>query len=163
MTPELSRPLLAERIGAVPSAVRVEATAEECQALAARLRIPAVLGLSCDFLLRREGADTIHAEGRLSARVVQVCVVTLDEFEAEVAEPFTVRFVPEGAESAEIDPEAEDEIPYQGRSIDLGEAASEQLALALDPYPRRPGALLPEAEAAPPGPFAGLGALRQRH
>ncbi|MBV9776353.1 MAG: DUF177 domain-containing protein, partial [Acetobacteraceae bacterium] len=90
------------------------------------------------------------------------CVVTLDEFEAELTESFTVRFVPEGAESPEIDPEAEDEIPYRGRTIDLGEAVSEQLALALDLYPRRPGALLPEAEAAPPGPFAGLGALRRR-
>ena len=163
MIPELSRPVLAERIGAAPSAIRVEANAEECRALAARMRIPAVLGLSCDFQLRREGAETIHAEGSLSARVVQACVVTLDEFEAEVTEAFTVRFVPEGAESPEIDPEAEDEIPYRGRTIDLGEAASEQLALALDPYPRRPGALLPEAEAPPPGPFAGLGTPRQRH
>ena len=162
MTPELSRLVLAERIGAAPFTVRVEANAEECRALAVRMRIPAVLGLSCDFLLCREGAETIHAEGRLSARVVQACVVTLDEFEAEITESFTVRFVPEGAESPEIDPEAEDEIPYRGRTIDLGEAVSEQLALALDLYPRRPGALLPEAEAAPPGPFAGLGALRRR-
>ena len=161
MTPELSRLVLAERIGTAPFAVRVEANEEECRALAVRMRVPAVLGLSCDFLLRREGAETIHAEGRLSARVVQACVVTLEEFEAELTESFTVRFVPEGAESPEIDPEAEDEIPYRGRTIDLGEAASEQLALALDPYPRRPGALLPEAEAAPPGPFAGLGALRR--
>ena len=161
MTPELSRLVLAERIGAAPFAVRVEANEEECRALAVRMRIPAVLGLSCDFLLCREGAETIHAEGRLSARVLQACVVTLDEFEAELTESFTVRFVPEGAESPEIDPEAEDEISYRGRTIDLGEAASEQLALVLDPYPRRPGALLPEAEAAPPGPFAGLGALRR--
>ena len=163
MTPELSRPLSAERIGAASFAVRVEANAEECQALARRMRIPAVLSLSCDFLLCRESGEAIHAEGRLSARVVQVCVITLDEFEAEIAEPFTIRFVPEGAESPEIDPEGEDEIPYRGRTIDLGEATSEQLALALDPYPKRPGALLPEAEAPPPGPFAGLGALRQRH
>ena len=46
-------------------------------------------------------------------------------------------------ESDELDLEAEDEIPYEGTSIDLGEAASEQLALALDPFPRKPGAELP--------------------
>ncbi len=163
MTPELSRPLLAERIGTAPFAVQVEASAEECQALATRMHIPAVLALSCDYLLRRDPAEAIHAEGRLTARVVQVCVVTLDEFEAEITEPFAVRFVPEGTESEEIDPEAEDEIPYAGSMIDLGEAAAEQLALALDPYPRRPDAMLPDAEAPPPSAFAALGALRQRH
>jgi uncharacterized metal-binding protein YceD (DUF177 family) len=163
MIPELSRPLLAERVGTEPFALRVEATAKECQALAVRMQIPAVLALSCEFMLRRGDGDTIHAEGRLSARVIQTCVVTLDEFEAEIVEPFAVRFVPEGTESDEIDPEAEDEIPYSGRAIDLGEATSEQLALALDPYPRRPGALLPEEQTPAPNPFATLAALRRRH
>lgn len=163
MIPELSRPFRAERIGTTPFAVHVEASAEECQALAARLRLPAVLALSCDFVLYRLEAEAIQAEGRLCARVIQVCVVTLDEFEAEITEPFTVRFVPEGAEAAVIDPEMEDEIPYQGNAIDLGEAASEQLALALDPYPRQPGVVLPAGETEPSSPFAGLAALRQRH
>jgi uncharacterized metal-binding protein YceD (DUF177 family) len=163
MTPELSRPLAAERVGATPFSVHVEASTAECHALAARMRIPAVLALSCDFRLRREQGETIHAEGRLSARVVRVCVVTLDEFETEITEAFTIRFVPDGAESEEIDPEAEDEIPYAGKLIDLGEAAAEQLALTLDPYPRRPDATLPESEAPAPSPFAALGALRQRH
>ena len=34
-------------------------------------------------------------------------------------------------------------MPYGGDSIDLGAALAEQLALALDPYPRKPGAKLP--------------------
>jgi hypothetical protein len=57
---------------------------------------------------------------------------------------------------------------------DLGEAVAEQLALALDPYPRAPGAELPaeaaeagseEGEATAPGPaapFAALAGLRRR-
>jgi uncharacterized metal-binding protein YceD (DUF177 family) len=163
MTPELSRLLSAERIGTAPVALRVEASPEECRALAVRMQIPDVLALSCDFVLRREDAEAIHAEGRLSAHVIRVCVVTLDEFEAEIAESFAVRFVPEGTESEEIDPEAEDEIPYTGKMIDLGEATSEQLALALDPYPKRPGAVLPEEEALSPNPFAALAALHRRH
>ncbi len=41
--------------------------------------------------------------------------------------------------------------------IDLGEALAEQLALALDPYPRKPGAKLP-SEASDDGanPFSAL-------
>jgi hypothetical protein len=55
-----------------------------------------------------------------------------------------------------------DEIPTgPGAVADLGEALAEQLALALDPYPRAPDAALPpEAEEAPASPFARLAALR---
>lgn len=157
--PELSRPLGAERVGNVPVEMRVEASAEECRALATRMQIPAVLALSCDFVLRREVAGAIRADGRLRARVERTCVVTLDDFETEVAEAFTIRFVPAGAETDEIDPEAEDEIPYAGKTIDLGEATAEQLALALDPYPRKSGVVLSDA-VAPANPFAALGRLR---
>ncbi|MDB5401383.1 MAG: hypothetical protein JWQ55_3401, partial [Rhodopila sp.] len=50
-----------------------------------------------------------------------------------------------------------DEIPFDANLIDLGEAAAEQLGLALDPYPRMPGVELPLAEDEPnPHPFAAL-------
>lgn len=59
-------------------------------------------------------------------------------------------------------PESDDEIPFEGNQIDLGEAAAEQLGLALDPYPRMPGAELPEAEAdVELHPFARLAGLRR--
>jgi uncharacterized metal-binding protein YceD (DUF177 family) len=84
-------------------------------------------------------------------------VVTLEPFATEVAEEFSVRFVPEDQLSEELDIEAEDEIPYAGATIDLGEATAEQLALALDPFPRRPGVeFLEDEEAADDGPFAAL-------
>ena len=60
---------------------------------------------------------------------------------------FQLRFVPVGAESDDTDPESEDEIPYAGGVLDLGEAAAEQLALALDPFPRKPGAALPDDDS----------------
>ena len=89
-------------------------------------------------------------------------MVTLDEFPQEIGEDFAVRFVPAGTESDE-DPESEDEIPYESGLIDLGEATIEQLALALDPYPRKPGAALPEeAEPEDESPFAALARLRDR-
>lgn len=162
MSVELSRPLTIARIGATPLATEVIADPEECRRLAGRMRIPSVLALTCGFVLRRE-PGAIRADGQLRARVVRVCVVSLDEFETEIAEAFTLRFVPEGAESAEIDPEADDEVPYAGATIDLGETAAEQLALALDPYPRKPGATLEEEAPIASSPFASLEALRRRH
>ena len=157
---ELSRPVPVSRIGAGLH-VRVDMRPEEARAVAARMGLLAVHGLACDFELRRCEAGAIAATGRLRARVRQTCVVTLEPFDAEVIEEFSVRFVPAGTETEDLDVEAEDEVTYDGDTIDLGEAACEQLALALDPFPRAPGAVLPQT--APPemaGAFAALSKLR---
>jgi len=161
VTAELHRLVAADRVGAAGLDVTVEANAAERAALARRMHLPDVLSLRCTFRLVRLTADCILAEGHLLAKVVQTCVVSLDDFAAEIDEHFRVRFVPAGQESDDPDPEADDEIAYTGGALDLGEAAAEQLGLALDPYPRAPGAELPEIETGPDEhPFA---ALRRRH
>ena len=96
------------------------------------------------------------------AQVTQLCVVTLEPFEAGIEEQVELRFVPAAKieEEEELPPESlegPDEIPYENDVIDLGEALAEQLALALDPYPRKPGAVLPdEASDDDANPFAAL-------
>ncbi len=144
--PELHRPSRVSRIADDDLEVLVEANAAERAALALRMAIPAIPALRCRFALTRHGGSRVAARGRLEATVVQTCVVSLEDFEAAIDEEFAVDFVPAGTESDDPDPETVDEIPYDGDTIDLGEAAAEQLALALDPYPRRPGAVLPEDE-----------------
>jgi uncharacterized metal-binding protein YceD (DUF177 family) len=162
MSPELTRPFALDRMGEA-STVTVEATPGERAAISRRLGIVDVTALTCRFALRRWEGATVQAEGRLSARVTQVCVVSMARFESEISEDFSVRFVPEGMESDEIDLDAPDEIPYAGATIDLGEATTEQLALALDPFPKQPGAeLAQEAVADGDNPFAALAAMRKR-
>ena len=154
MTVELSRPFPPERIGRMGDYV-VEANAEECATLAQRMRIPAVLWLRC-VLRGRQNGDVVDVEGVLTARVTQDCVVTAEPFEQEVSERFAVQCVPEGQEDEEDDPDSVDQVTYRNNVIDLGELAAEQLALALDPYPRSPGAVLPVGEDDAAHPFAGL-------
>lgn len=162
MSPELHRPVATDRIGPTGLEVTVQANDAECAALAARMQVPAILSLHCRFRLSRSAVQNIEASGRLHARVVQTCVVSLDDFESSVEEDFTVRFVPVGQESDAMDPAAEDEIPFEDGVLDLGEAAAEQLGLALDPYPRQPGVALPEFdEDAAAHPFAILAARRR--
>ncbi len=163
MNPELHRPVALDRIGPQGTAFDVDAKPGELPAIAARLRLVALSSLHCAFKLRRVGMTTIEAEGALRARVSETCVVTLDTFEHDVDEAFTVHFVPAGTEDDDPDPEAIDQIPFDGGAVDIGEAAVEQLALALDPYPRKPGAALPpDIAAEPDGPFAALLASRPR-
>lgn len=161
MTPELSRPIMVERIGAA-TRIEVEANESEREAVARRMGLHALPLLTCAFVLSRGQGPTVQAQGVLRARVVQTCVVTLEPFEAELDEAFAVRFVPEAALNDAVEIEEEDEIPYAGATIDLGEATSEQLALALDPFPRKPGAAFSEDEAeGPSGPFAALASRRR--
>ncbi len=139
---ELSRPLKLDRIGAHGLTFDLAARPDELGPISARLLLPAVHALSGTFELRRISGGTVQADGVLRARVDQDCVVTLDPFTQSIEERFAVQFVPAEREDPNPDPDAVDQIPYEGASIDLGEALVEQLALALDPYPRKPGAAL---------------------
>lgn len=147
---EFSRPVLVRSLrDARPEAPReivVTATPDECVRIAHRLGLPQVASLSCRYALCAGVGGAIVAEGALSARVSQSCVLTLDVFEDVVGERFTLRFVPEHRFDPEAadDLEASDEIPFEGDAIDLGEATVEQLALALDPWPRKPDATRPD-------------------
>lgn len=158
----------AAREGGTP--VRFEATGDECDALAREWGLPGVEALGADLVVRREG-DGVRVAGTANARVRQVCVVSLDEFTAAVAEPVDVLFAPEAevdrlaaeraSRPAGHDDEGADDLPdpYRDGRIDLGALVAEMVALGLDPYPRRPGAAFksaaPAADAAD-SPFAVL-------
>lgn len=169
MTPEFARPHRLDQIGAGESKVTVAADAEERAALARRFGLIAIDGLEAHYALRRDAAG-VRATGQLSAAVTQACVVTGDPVPARVEEDFELRFLPEpedGAGEVEVSAEECDTIFFTGGTIDLGEAAAETLALALDPFPRSAAAadalkkagVIGEAEA---GPFAALAALKDK-
>ena len=164
MTPlELSRTLPADRVGPSGYTLTIEATAQECAAIARRLLVPSVEALRCDWSLRPAPHGVVEAEGSLRARLHQECVVSLDPFSVELVDEFAVRFVPAGEESETADdPDEPDELPIDDGMLELGEATVEQFALALDPYPRMPGAILPaDLTDAPETPFDALAKLRK--
>lgn len=162
MTPEFSRPVQVERVGAEGRKELIKATPGELAALAVRFDLPAIDELGCRFDLNPLGAGRVMARGLLTARVRQTCVATLEEFPATVVESFVVHFVPEDQVSSGLDLEAPDEVPYSRGALDLGEAAAEQLGLALDPFPRKEDADLPvPGEDGSAGPFSALADLRR--
>ncbi len=160
---ELSRPIPADRVGATGLTVTVEASEAECAAIARRLLVPSVQAVQCRWSLRPAPGGVVEAEGSLRARLHQECVVSLDPFAVDVVEEFAVRFVPAGDESEDADdPDEPDELPIEDGTLELGEATVEQFALALDPYPRKPGAVLPaDVTAVPDTPFGALAKFRK--
>lgn len=168
MLPELHRPLGFGMVGPAGRQEQIAASAEECAALARRFRILGISAFTASLALRREEDGAIRAEGHIEAEVTQECVISLEPVEQRVSAPVHLRFLPPGVPPAE-DPEGPDEIETDGEVMDLGEAVAEQLALALDPFPRRPDAVLPPDVLAPEetpadtasSPFALLARLRR--
>jgi uncharacterized metal-binding protein YceD (DUF177 family) len=165
MDEEFSRVIRAGHIKETTHEHKVVADESARAALAKRFGLQSIAHLSGDFKLRHERRGIVAATLLMRARVTQTCVVSLVPFDAEITEDTALRFVPaqtvpEGEEEEELTPESlegPDEIPYAGDIIDLGAALAEQLALALEPYPRKPGAELPsEATDDSTNPFAAL-------
>ncbi len=163
--PEFSRPVEVDRIGPAGLSLSIEAEEGERARLAERLGVREIRRLEADIRLSQRGAGfAVVAEWR--SEIVQDCVVTLDPVEARLEGKEEIVFGPSDADHApgeeiEIDPEeADPPEPIVGGRIDLGEVVAEQLALHVDPYPRKPGAVF-EGEAAPgaekANPFAVLG------
>lgn len=170
MTAEFPRPERVDTIGDAPRTIRIEADEAERRRLAGRFGLVAIASLAAEFTLRRDAAGIV-ADGRVAAAVTQACSVTGEPIEASVDEPVSLRFVEpsEHADETELDDAAIDTIEIEGGAIDLGEAAAETLALALDPYPRSPAAEAALREAGVKredevenAAFGGLAALRDK-
>jgi uncharacterized metal-binding protein YceD (DUF177 family) len=169
--PEFSRLERIDTIGEGEREIAVSATEGERAALAARFGLKAIDRLEGTFRLRRDAAGIV-ARGRVRAEVIQACVVTDDALPVSIDEPVALRFVSGGPEADEIelDEDALDTMEFDGAAIDLGEAAAETMALALDPFPRGPNAaaalreagVVSEEEARPLGALAGLKAQLEK-
>jgi uncharacterized metal-binding protein YceD (DUF177 family) len=141
-TPEFSRTVRLDSLGTAPRTIAIEADEGERATLAARFGLIGIDMLRAEAAVRREG-DIVIAEGRLAGRAEQPCVVTGDPVPAAIDEAFALRFVPAGGEAGEeveLDEGDLDIVAYEGGAIDLGEAVAQGFALALDPFPRAPGA-----------------------
>lgn len=158
---EFPRPLRVAGVSPAGQRLVLEASAAECVALAARFGILSVSWLRAELALRPDAAGGIAVDGRLSARVVQACVVSLEPVAQRVTDEFSFRILPEGAEPSD-NLDDEDEVEVTHGIAELGEVAAQYLSLALDPYPRADGAELPDAardDSAPP--FAALRGLKK--
>lgn len=125
------------------------------------------------FELAPRSGGRVHVSGRVQARVGQTCVVTLEPLENEIDEEVDLIFAPsEQIPQAAVSADEEDDVatemtdapePIENGVIDLGRLATDMIYLAIDPYPRTPGAVFePQVAVADPDdhPFAALKALQ---
>jgi hypothetical protein len=114
--------------------------------------------------------DGFEATGTLLARAVRICGVSLEPFVEQIVEPVILRFVPSGSPNAPLPPEGDMELDLDaddppdsvaGDSVDLGYFLTEQVALALSAFPRKPGVeFKPPASSGSISPFAALANMK---
>ncbi|MFB2551202.1 YceD family protein [Ensifer soli] len=177
-TPPFSYLVKVGHISANPVEVRLAANEAERRGLAALWGVLDVAELSATLQIARWKKDGVKIKGTVSATVTQACVVTLEPVVQGIREEIEQVFVPEGSRLARhlsegetaalmLDPDGPD-LPetFSGDAIDAGMAVAEHVALAIDPYPRKPGAtfdrpLESSAETdVKPNPFAVLKSLK---
>lgn len=154
---------------------KLEASASERQAMAELAGIREVLSAQADLDIVPKSGGRYEVTGRVRARIGQICVVTLDPIENDIDEEVDLIFAPEAEARrlADLIEEGQDDEeplevvdppePIANGIIDLGRIATDALFLAIDPYPRKEGAVF-EAEIIAPDPedhpFAALKALQ---
>jgi uncharacterized metal-binding protein YceD (DUF177 family) len=169
MTPEFSRPVLTAQIGQNEIHRSIEASPEECAALAERLGLPELIALSASFRITRQPGDEFLANGEVHARAVRTCVVSLEDFTEAADFAFTIRFVTEEPDETDMleapfdYEDGPDEVVYENGALDLGEAAVQEYALSLSPYPRKPGVEFEENLEEEGNPFSVLKKFAQRN
>ena len=155
-----------------PTPFKLEVSAEDRTRLAEELGISGIKKLAFEGLLTPQGRRDWTLSAKLGATVVQPCVVTLAPVTTRIDEPVTRRYM---AHLPEMEGGSEEEMPDDDieplpQYLDLWELVTEELSLALPPYPRAADAALGEFIVTEPGkdvmdseaakPFAGLAALR---
>lgn len=151
---------------------RLEPDAEARSVLAAQLGLEALPALQADIEVR-PWMDGCEVLGRFRGEVTQICGVSLEPFSQEVSGEIGLRLVPEGSPNLPVEPPAGDievslDTPdpperLEGDSVDLDALLTEHLALAIDPFPRRPDAVFEWApDPAETSPFAALRSLKTR-
>ncbi|MEX3008296.1 DUF177 domain-containing protein [Hoeflea sp. TYP-13] len=160
-------------ISSNPITVRLEADARERAGLAERWGVLKVNSVAAELDLVRWKRDGVRVKGRVKAEIEQNCVVTLEPVVSSIDEKVDALFVPEGSKLARIQTDENGEmlidaegpdIPetFSGDSIDVGTVCEEFAVLAINPYPRKEGAVLESSQdeigedVKAPSPFADL-------
>lgn len=148
MNDELTRIIkLADLTPDQPLATTITATPAECAALAARFGLDSIQKLVIDLkVYARQGQPLIDLVGQIKAEMMQICRVSNQAFPSTLTDKFSEVLTTSKALAEQLEAEEGDQAPelIEGELFDYGEVVAQWFGLCLDPYPRKPGAKIPE-------------------
>ncbi len=166
-TSPVSHKLQVNRLPAKGRTVTIEADAQQRDRLARLHGLLSVERFVAELLARPWKGDGVRVTGHVEADITQTCIVSLEPLESRVHESVEAIFVPEGSRLARMESEGGEIVveaesadlpePFVGDRIDVGALAEEFFSLGIDPFPRKPGAVLTpankEEDERPAGPL----------
>jgi uncharacterized metal-binding protein YceD (DUF177 family) len=165
IVPEFSRPVAIAGLSAKPVRQRIEAAPNEREQLCRRFDLLALDRLAAIVELRRQQGLLVLLEAKFEAEFVQACSVTLEPIPGSISDRFSLVYGPLN-EEREIEwgvDEAAFE-PFEGDTIDIGEAVAQELSLSLPAFPRHADAGIDvQFKEEGGGPFASLARLLDRN
>jgi hypothetical protein len=167
----IRRPYELGRLSQAGDEITIEPTAEERAAIAKWAGVDGIDAFVAVIDLRKISPTRFAFDARLSANVVQSCVVTLEPVTAHIERSFARELIlttsvarvarPVDIEVAPVDEDGREEIA--DLRYDLAIPILEELALSIDPYPRAPGVAFeaPRDDTdSPDRPFAALKGMK---
>ena len=154
-----------------PTPFRLSPDKQARVAMADELGITALPDAQLSGHIAPHAGDAWALEGKLTARVVQTCVITLEPVQTLIDEKVHRIYSPHLRDpDEELAEMPDDDLEPLGSTIDLGAVLIEELALALPLYPRLPDAQgdagQPQVDEVAAGdrrkPFADLDKLLKR-
>ena len=129
---------------------KIEANANEREALSSRFSIDSLESLVVEISLCLGAGGVVLLTGKLKAALTQTCVVSLKPLVNEInltfdrtysasAKPFFGQQEEPDEDGSQADDQPEPPEPLENGGIDIGEVASEELAIEIDPFPRLVG------------------------
>jgi uncharacterized metal-binding protein YceD (DUF177 family) len=148
--PEFSRLISVARLPPKGTEEYIEAKPTERAALAKRFDVVEISSLKSWLTLTPSSNESVAVAGKIQATVLQHCVVTLDPLISRLEVEVDLIFVPskqrlDGAGEPILD-DREDIETFDGGKIDIGEMVAQNLGVNIDPYPRKPDAVLEKSE-----------------
>lgn len=137
--------------------VMIEADEKQREALATEHGLETVERYVADLMVTPWKRNGVKVAGRVTADIVQACVLTLEPIQTHMDEEVSALFWPEDSKLGRLgfssagemvlDAEGPDSPEtFSGDTIDVGALAEEFFGLAIDPYPRKKGVSLPSLE-----------------
>lgn len=164
-------------LGQTGADVHIALKADALARLAEWAEVSAVTAFIADIALKKVAPNYFTLDMHWTADIVQACVVTLEPVPAHLSGQLTrelklltrarrkkVEEIQLGEISLELS-EDEDREDIDHPHYDLAAPLLEDFLLAIDPYPRKPGAAFEasaEPDAKPESPFAALKSLKSK-
>ncbi len=159
--------------------ILIEASSEECSALAERFGIVSIDNLSANLTVKAKTEfDGVLVAGNIKASLAQTCTVSLQDVPEAIDEEFSLLLVsPEVAnnmddDEAYLDENAPEYDALESDIVEVGEVVAQTLGITMNQYPRAEGfemsvsgnqnVSVNEGELEKPNPFADLAKLKDQ-